>query len=187
MVIMVKKNDVKIENIVATAPLGIKIPLESLLEHLEGAEYEPEQFPGLVYRVKYPKAAILIFSSGKIVCTGARNVEDINIVVKKLVKILKGKKIGNPKKYKIEVQNIVASSKLDRRLNLDQIVFGLEGSEYEPEQFPGLVYRMKNPKVVFLLFSSGKIVCTGARKIEDIEFALKILSKRLNGIGAIKK
>ena len=90
---MAKKFDIKVENIVASAALGIRIPLEMLVEHLEGTEYEPEQFPGLVYRVKDPKAATLIFSSGKIVCTGARSVEDVSTVVKKLVKVLKEKKI----------------------------------------------------------------------------------------------
>ncbi|NCO97506.1 MAG: TATA-box-binding protein [Candidatus Aenigmarchaeota archaeon CG_4_10_14_0_8_um_filter_37_24] len=184
---MAKKFDIKVENIVASAAFGIRIPLEMLVEHIEGTEYEPEQFPGLVYRVKDPKAATLIFSSGKIVCTGARSVEDVTIVIKKVVKILKEKKIGNPKKYKIEIQNIVASSKLDGKINLDHIAFELEDSEYEPEQFPGLVYRMKDPKVAFLLFSSGKIVCTGGRKVEDIEYAVNVLSKRLKDIDAIKK
>jgi len=181
------KFNIKIENIVASVSLGIRIPLEKLVEHLEVTEYEPEQFPGLVYRIKDPKAATLIFSSGKIVCTGARSVEDVDKVVKKVVKAIKGAKIGNPKKYRIQIENIVASSKLDGKLNLDKIAFELEDSEYEPEQFPGLVMRMKSPKVAFLLFSSGKIVCTGARKIEDIEYAVKTISKKLKSIGAIKK
>jgi len=184
---MTKKFDIKVENIVASVALGIRIPLESLVHHLEGTEYEPEQFPGLVYRMKDPKAATLIFSSGKIVCTGARSVKDVKTVIKRVVEVLKEKGIGNPKDYKIEVQNIVASSKLDGRLNLDNIAFELVQSEYEPEQFPGLVYRMKDPKVAFLLFSSGKIVCTGARKVEDVEFAVKALSKKLKSINAISK
>ncbi len=184
---MAKKFDIKVENIVASVALGVRIPLESLVRHLEGTEYEPEQFPGLVYRMKDPKAATLIFSSGKIVCTGARSVEDVKTVIKKVVEVLKNQKIGPPKKYKIEIQNIVASSKLDGRLNLDNIAFELVQSEYEPEQFPGLVYRMKDPKVAFLLFSSGKIVCTGARKVEDVEYAVNELSKKLKSINAITK
>ncbi|MBL7169543.1 MAG: TATA-box-binding protein [Candidatus Aenigmarchaeota archaeon] len=184
-----KKFEIRVENIVACVALGMRIPLEALVEHLDGTEYEPEQFPGLVYRVKDPKAATLIFSSGKIVCTGARSIEDVEKVIKKVVKVLKDAKIGTPKpkKYKISIENIVASSKLEGRLNLDNIAFELEDSEYEPEQFPGLVYRMKDPKVAFLLFSSGKIVCTGARKVEDIEIAVKALSKKLKSINAIKK
>jgi len=179
---MVKKFDIKIENIVACTALGIKIPLEVLVDHLEGTEYEPEQFPGLVYRIKDPKAATLIFSSGKIVCTGARSIEDVKKVIKKVVKVLKEKKIGDPGKYKITIENIVASSKLDNNLNLDQIAFELEDSEYEPEQFPGLVYRMKDPKVAFLLFSSGKIIITGGRRVEDVEVAVKTLAKKLKDI-----
>jgi transcription initiation factor TFIID TATA-box-binding protein len=178
---------IKIENIVASASLGIRIPLEKIVEHLEGTEYEPEQFPGLVYRMKDPKAAALIFSSGKIVCTGARSVADVRKVVKKVVEMIKTAKIGEPKTYPIQIENIVASAKLEARLNLDKIAFELENSEYEPEQFPGLVYRMKSPKAAFLLFSSGKVVCTGVRKVEDIESAVKDLSKKLKSIGALKK
>jgi len=183
----VKKFNIKIENIVASAALNIKIPLEKIVEHLEGTEYEPEQFPGLVYRLKDPKAAALIFSSGKIVCTGARSIEDVRKVVRKVVRMMKTAKIGNPKKYSIQVENIVASAKIPGRLNLDKIAFELEESEYEPEQFPGLVYRMKNPKVAFLLFSSGKVVCTGVRKIEDLELAVSIIFKKLKSISALKE
>ncbi len=179
--------NIKIENIVASASLGVKIPLEKIVEHLEGTEYEPEQFPGLVYRLKDPKAAALIFSSGKIVCTGARSVKDVKKVVKKVVEMIKTSKIGEPKAYSIQIENIVASAKLESKLNLDKIAFQLVNSEYEPEQFPGLVYRMKSPKVAFLLFSSGKVVCTGVRKVEDIENAVKTVSKKLKSIGALKK
>ncbi len=180
------KFNIKIENIVASASLGIRVPLEKIVEHLEGTEYEPEQFPGLVYRMKDPKAAALIFSSGKIVCTGARSIADVRKVVKKVADMIKDAKLGEPKKYSIQIENIVASAKLPSRLNLDKIAFELENSEYEPEQFPGLVYRMKDPKAAFLLFSSGKVVCTGVRKVEDIESSVKIIIKRLNSVGALK-
>ncbi len=179
------KFNIKIENIVASASLGVKIPLEKMIKFLDGTEYEPEQFPGLVYRLKDPKAATLIFSSGKIVCTGARSIEDVKKVIKIVVKTIKEAKIGNPKNYGIQIENIVASAKLKSTLNLDKIAFEVEESEYEPEQFPGLVLRMKNPKVAFLLFSSGKIVCTGARKIKDVEFAIETISKRLTSIHAL--
>jgi len=177
--------NIKIENIVATAPLGVRISLESLAEYLEGAEYEPEQFPGLVYRVKDPKSATLIFSTGKIVCTGARNAEDIETVIKKVVKVLKESGIANPKTYKIEVQNIVSSARLPARLNLDKIVFQVENSEYEPNQFPGLVYRIKDPKSTLLLFGSGKIICTGVRRIEEVKYVVDIVFKKLKSIGAL--
>ncbi|MDI6798968.1 MAG: TATA-box-binding protein [Candidatus Aenigmarchaeota archaeon] len=178
---------IRIENIVASASLEVDVPLEKIVSKLEGMEYEPEQFPGLVYRLSRPKAAALIFGSGKIVCTGARSIEDVRSVFRKVVDIVKRSGVKVPKGFKIQVENIVASAKLDAKLNLDTIAFNLENSEYEPEQFPGLVYRMADPKVAFLLFGSGKIVCTGARSIEDVNLAVKRISRKLKEIGAIIK
>ena len=178
---------IRIENIVASASLGVEISLEKIVSKLEGMEYEPEQFPGLVYRMKEPRAAALIFSSGKIVCTGARSVKDVNDAMKKVIRVIKrsGQKV--PKDFKREIENIVASAKFDGKLNLDLIALNLENSEYEPEQFPGLVYRMEEPKVAFLLFSSGKIVCTGARSVKDVKKAVEKIYKKLNSIKAIIK
>lgn len=182
-----KDFNIRIENIVASAAFGVTIPLEKVVSKLEGMEYEPEQFPGLVYRIKSPKAAALIFGSGKIVCTGAHSLTDVKTVFKKVVGVVQKAGVRVPKGFKIQVENIVASAKLDANLNLDTIAFNLENSEYEPEQFPGLVYRMKEPKVAFLLFGSGKIVCTGARNIEDVGIAVVRVSKKLKKIGAMVK
>jgi len=178
---------IRIENIVASAALGVEVPLEKIVSKLEGMEYEPEQFPGIVYRLQKPKAAALIFGSGKIVCTGARNIEDVNTVFKKVISIVHSTGTKVPHGFKMQVENIVASAKLDANLNLDTIAFNLDNSEYEPEQFPGLVYRMTEPKVAFLLFGSGKIVCTGARSVGDVEIAVKKVSKKLKEIGALIK
>jgi len=178
---------IHIENIVASASLGVEVHLEKIVSKLEGMEYEPEQFPGLVYRMNKPKAAALIFGSGKIVCTGARSIEDVKNVFKKVIAVIQTSGTRVPKTYKMQVENIVASAKLDANLNLDTIAFNLENSEYEPEQFPGLVFRMTNPKVAFLLFGSGKIVCTGARSIEDVKVAVKKLSNKLKQIKALVK
>jgi transcription initiation factor TFIID TATA-box-binding protein len=178
---------IRIENIVASATLGVEVPLEKIVSKLEGMEYEPEQFPGLVYRLQKPKAAALIFGSGKIVCTGARSIEDVNTVFKKVIAVIKMTGTKVPKIFKVQVENIVASAKLDANLNLDTIAFNLENSEYEPEQFPGLVYRMTDPKVAFLLFGSGKIVCTGARTVQDVGIAVKKVSKKLKEIKALVK
>jgi len=179
--------NIKIENIVASASLGIKIPLEKIVEHLEGTEYEPEQFPGLVYRIKDPKAAMLIFSSGKIVCTGARSIADVRKAVEKVAMMLKSLKIDVPKKYSIQIENIVASAQIPAKLNLDKIAFELENSEYEPASFPGLVFRMKDPKAALLLFGSGKVVCTGIKSIKDVEYAMGFVFKKLKSIDALKK
>ena len=179
--------NIKIENIVASAAFNVRLPLEEMVEHLEGSEYEPEQFPGLVYRIKDPKAAMLIFSSGKIVCTGARSIADVRKAVAKVAKMIKSLKLDVPKKYSIQVENIVASAQIPARLDLDKIAFELENSEYEPDQFPGLVFRIKEPKAALLLFSSGKVICTGIRKIEDVEYAMNFVFKKLKSIGALKK
>ncbi|MCX6820836.1 MAG: TATA-box-binding protein [Candidatus Aenigmarchaeota archaeon] len=182
-----KEFGIRVENIVASAAFGVAIPLEKVVSKLEGMEYEPEQFPGLVYRMKDPKAAALIFGSGKVVCTGARSITDVNTVFKKVADVVARSGVKVPKDFKTQVENIVASAKLDGKLNLDTIAFNLENSEYEPEQFPGLVYRMKDPKVAFLLFGSGKVVCTGARSVKDVGIAVTKVSKKLKSIGALVK
>ena len=90
-------------------------------------------------------------------------------------------------KFSIRVENIVASANLGVLVPLEKIVSKMEGMEYEPEQFPGLVYRMKDPKVAFLLFGSGKIVITGARSVRDVNIAVEKVSKKLKSIGAMVK
>lgn len=173
------KFDIKIQNIVATAALGKTIDLDKVIEKVENTEYEPEQFPGIVFRTKDPKAATLIFSSGKIVCTGTRTIGDAEKVVKKVIRLLKDADVSITKPPKIQIENIVASAALNIHPNLDKLAFEFENSEYEPEQFPGLIYRMTENKLVFLIFSSGKIICTGARTTEEVENAVKKISKRL--------
>lgn len=177
------KFKIKVENVVAFATLGVDIPLEKLVKEVENTEYEPEQFPGLVYRPTNPRAAALIFSSGKIVCTGAKSIENAKLAMQKVAETIRGVGINVPKKFPIEVENIVASSKIEAKLNLEEIAFALENAEYEPEQFPGLVFRITEPRVAFLLFSSGKIICTGAHSIEDINKALAKFKEKLEEIG----
>ncbi len=176
---------VKVENIVAFASLGVKIPLIKIASKLEEAEYAPESFPGVVYRIKDPRAATLIFSSGKIVCTGSKSIERAKEAVHKVVDDIRKLKIRMPKKFKINIENIVASTQIEakKKLNLEEISFALENVEYEPEQFPGMVYRISEPRVAFLLFGSGRIICTGARKLDDIHTALEKLRERLESVG----
>ena len=163
---------IKIENVVASSSFGVKIKLEKIVSSLPDIEYEPEQFPGLVMRLKDPKVAALIFSSGKIVCTGAKSPKDAKVAIGKIVKRLNKLKFKIPLTYKVKLENLVASAKLDQLLNLDMIAFALDNTEYEPEQFPGLVFRMTDPKVTFLLFGSGKIICTGGKTIADVKRAV---------------
>jgi transcription initiation factor TFIID TATA-box-binding protein len=171
---------IKIENVVASTDIKKMISLDRLLGILEASEYEPEQFPGLVYRLEEPKVATLIFRSGKIICVGARSPNAAREALRKTVKNIK--RIGlriDEKKIKVKIENIVVAVELGKELNLDQLAFRLEASEYEPEQFPGLVYRIDDPKVAFLLFSSGRVVCAGAKSMDQVHKALRKLKKRL--------
>jgi len=183
--------EVIVENIVASTSFSDKLDLDVIAQSLEEAEYEPEQFPGLVYRLSDPKTATLLFRSGKANCTGAKNVEDVkrtvDIIADKLRKL--GVDVYKDSELKIVIQNIVAISDLGTELNLNEVAMGLglENVEYEPEQFPGLVYRISDPKVAMLLFGSGKIVCTGARQTEDVSKAVEKLSEELTSLDLIKK
>ena len=179
--------EVKVENIVASTIFAEKLDLDVIATSLEEAEYEPEQFPGLVYRLSSPKTATLLFRSGKANCTGAKNIEDVRKTVDIIADKLKKLGVKIHKDLDIVVQNMVATADLGGELNLDEVAvaFGLENVEYEPEQFPGLVYRVKEPKVVMLLFGSGKIVCTGGRNTEDVSLAVQDLSEKLNSMGLL--
>jgi len=164
-----------------------KLDLDMIAQSLNEAEYEPEQFPGLVYRLKNPKTATLLFRSGKANCTGAKNIEDVRKTIDIIAEKLKKLGMDIHKSLDIVVQNMVAMANLGGELNLTEVAtgLGLENIEYEPEQFPGLVYRLKEPKVALLLFSSGKIVCAGARSTEDASKAVNKLSEELNSLGLI--
>ncbi len=174
---------IKIENVVASTDIKKIISLDKLLTILEASEYEPEQFPGLVYRLAEPKVATLIFRSGKIICVGARSTSAAKVALKKTVRNIK--KIGiriNENNIKVKIENIVVAVDLGKDLNLDQLAFQLEDSEYEPEQFPGLVYRIFEPKVAFLLFSSGRVVCAGAKSLDQVKTAVKKLEAKLRSL-----
>ncbi|MHC1756539.1 MAG: TATA-box-binding protein [Methanosarcina sp.] len=181
------ESSIKIENVVASTKLAEEFDLTVIESEFEGAEYNKQKFPGLVYRVSDPKAAFLVFTSGKVVCTGAKNVADVHTVIGNMAKKLNGigiKTIENPQ---ITVQNIVASADLHTILNLNAIAIGLglENIEYEPEQFPGLVYRIDVPKVVVLIFSSGKLVVTGGKSPEDCERGVEVVRQQLDNMGLL--
>lgn len=163
------------QNIVATTSLEQDIPLIKLAETLPNTEYNPEQFPGLVMRIKEPKTSALIFSSGKVVCTGAKSMkkvkEAIQAIVKNIEKIKVKIKVENVIKG-VKVQNMVASGSIGMDLNLNALAMELENTEYEPEQFPGLVYKLSGTRATFLLFSNGKIVCTGTRSEKKLHEAV---------------
>jgi len=167
--------DIHIQNIVASAALNQRISLKTIVEKFPHAEYSPRVFPGLVFRLKKPKTATLIFETGKMVCTGAKSEKEAIQAVNKVVKELKTHGIQVLNKPAIKIQNIVASGALNGEIDLENVVYKLKRVMYEPEQFPGAVFRMEEPKVVFLIFSAGKIVCVGAKKEQDVYDAVNKL------------
>lgn len=176
------KRDIQIVNIVVSTSLEHDIPLEKMAATLSNTEYNPEQFPGLVIRIREPKTSALIFSSGKVVCTGARTLEKVEESLQQIIKSLEKINIIIKVTPKIYVQNIVASGSVGMDLNLNVLAMKLENTEYEPEQFPGLVYKLPQAKATFLLFSNGKIVCTGTKSEEQVNEAVDKLIENLKKV-----
>ena len=164
-----KESEYKIQNIVATTSLEKPVPLTKLARTQPNTEYNPETFPGLVLRIKEPKSAVLVFSSGNLVCTGTKSLPQVRKVVDEVIKQLKKVNVQVTIKPKITVQNIVASGTINLQLNLNYLALAMENTEYEPEQFPGLVYKLEDPNATFLLFSNGKLVCTGTKNKAQLE------------------
>ncbi|MEK6873398.1 MAG: TATA-box-binding protein [Nanoarchaeota archaeon] len=173
------KGNLSVQNIVATASLGKPVSLTKLARTQSNTEYNPEQFPGLVLRVKKPKSAVLVFSSGNLVCTGTKSIAQVKEVIHQVIKQLAKIGVKITDKPKITVQNIVASGSIDLKLNLNYLALALENTEYEPEQFPGLVYKLAEPNATFLLFSNGKLVCTGTKNKQQLDESMIILDKNI--------
>ena len=191
---MVERSDVEpyiealeIQNVVASSAIGQEIDLEALATDLEGVNFDPENFPGLIYRIEKPHATALIFRSGKLVCTGADSVNGVHEALKATFETLSNLSLSVDDDPAITVQNIVVSGDLGETLNLNAIAIGLglEAVEYEPEQFPGLVYRLEKPAVAALLFGSGKTVITGCKQFEDAEEATDALVERLSDLSLL--
>lgn len=174
--------EIHVVNIVVSASLGHDIPLEKMAATLPNTEYNPEQFPGLVIRIKEPKTSALIFSSGKIVCTGARTMENVHESIRKIIKSLEKINVKIKNFPEVNIQNIVAAGSVGMDLNLNVLAMKLDNTEYEPEQFPGLVYKLPEQKATFLLFSNGKIVCTGTKSETEVHAALDKLIENLKNV-----
>jgi transcription initiation factor TFIID TATA-box-binding protein len=170
-----KNLDVNVENVVATATLGQKIDLVAILKGFRNTEYNPKKFPGLVFRLKKPKTTTLIFSTGKMVCTGAKSEKMARSAVEKVVGELKDNGIFILGKPETVIQNMVATANVHGNVDLEAAADILDNVMYEPEQFPGLIYRMGDPKVVILIFASGKLVCTGGKSAEMVDVAVSKL------------
>jgi transcription initiation factor TFIID TATA-box-binding protein len=179
-----KYESLKIENIVASGVIADSIDLNEVSKKVKNCELNTKRFPGAVYRIEKPKIASLIFSSGKVVLTGIRDKQALTDGLNIIMKSLKSAGVKTHKEPKVAITNIVCSYDIGKYINLNKVVItlNLENIEYEPEQFPGLVYRIKDPKIVALLFSSGKIILTGGKNLEDIKKGLDFLEQKLESI-----
>lgn len=181
------KSNLTVQNIVATASLGKPVSLTKLARTQTNTEYNPEQFPGLVLRVKKPKSAVLVFSSGNLVCTGTKSLAQVKDVIQQVIKQLARIGVKITAKPKITIQNIVASGSINMKLNLNYLALALENTEYEPEQFPGLVYKLIEPNATFLLFSNGKLVCTGTKNKKQLDESMVLLNQNIKEVLDNKK
>jgi transcription initiation factor TFIID TATA-box-binding protein len=161
------------QNVVATVNLECQLDLKHIALHARNAEYNPKRFAAVIMRIREPKSTALIFASGKMVCTGAKSEQEARLAARKYARILQ--KLQFAVQFKeFKVQNMVGSCDVRFPIRLE----GLASSHavfcsYEPELFPGLIYRMQAPKIVLLIFVSGKVVLTGAKKREDIYTAFE--------------
>ncbi len=169
---------ISIENVVASATIDQKLDLNDIQKKFPDVEWHPEQFPGAVFRLKSPKTTLL-FGTGKMVCTGAKSEAMARNAVKIVVQQLRKGKIKIKKDATVTIQNIVASINLGGKISLEQAARKLPRSMYEPEQFPGVIHRMIDPKTVILLFASGKTVCTGGKTEKDVYRAVNNLHSML--------
>jgi len=175
----------EVNNIVVSAVISDqKIDLPQIAKKLE-SEYNPGRFPGLVMRSKEPKASFLIFSTGKVVVTGLRNEGDIEKAI--MGCMVKLSKIGIPiGKLSFTIQNMVASGDIHMRIDLNEASIIMDNVVFEPEVFPGLIYRMQDPRAVFLLFSTGKFVCTGVKTKDTIAIAVEKVFELLTTLGVAR-
>ncbi len=179
--------DTIIENIVASAQVSDSFDIALLAEKIPDSSYNPDEFNGLTIKFETPKIAVLIMSNGKLVCTGGKSQEEIKNAIEKTVTKIRDAGFNIKQKYKINYENIIASTDLEKPMDLEKISKGLpiQNVTYEPSEFPGVIYKADDYDSILLLFSSGKLVCTGAKKIEDATKAIDMLKEKLTSIGAL--
>lgn len=164
-----------LQNIVATVNLSARLDLKTIALHARNAEYNPKRFAAVIMRIREPKTTALVFASGKMVVTGAKSEDDSRLASRKYARIIQ--KLGfNAKFTDFKIQNIVGSCDIKFPIRLEGLASRHHTfSSYEPELFPGLIYRMMKPKIVLLIFVSGKIVLTGAKVREEIYQAFELI------------
>ena len=164
--------DLKIENVIAAFEFATELDLQKIADSVADATYNPDQFPGVIYKLKSPKTVTLIFPKGYCVCTGATSIQNAKAALTIIFKKIKDLNVLYLEKIpKINIQNIIISYKHKTILDLGTIAKKLPGSdiEYIPNKFPGLVYHDNATEITLLLFSSGVIVGYGSPRLMDLD------------------
>ncbi|XP_042337943.1 TATA box-binding protein-like 2 isoform X2 [Plectropomus leopardus] len=171
----------QLQNIVSTVNLGCPLDLKFIALQARNAEYNPKRFAAVIMRIREPRTTALIFSSGKMVCTGAKSEEQSRLAARKYARVVQ--KLGFPARFlDFKIQNMVASCDVCFPIRLEGLVLTHQQfSSYEPELFPGLIYRMVKPRIVLLIFVSGKVVLTGAKERAEIYEAFENIYPILRG------
>ena len=179
--------DINIENIVASAQVSGSFDVEMLSEKMPGSSYNPDEFDGLTIKFESPKTAVLVLGSGKLICTGAKNQNEVDTSMKNAIVKIESAGFKVKKTFKTDIENIVASTDLNKQIDLEDASKGLiiQNVIYDPKDFPGLIYKADLYGSILILFSSGKIVCTGAKKLEDATKAIDMLKDKLTSIGVL--
>ncbi|MDP2666555.1 MAG: TATA-box-binding protein [Candidatus Diapherotrites archaeon] len=186
-----RKIDYSIVNLVASGGLNANLDLYNLAMSIPNIEYEPEQFPGAILKLKEPKVSMLLFKNGKIICSGASAQAQIDLAIKKANKMINEiqPSVKILKTIEYEVVNLVATGNLHQNLDLFATAMQLDNVEYEPEQFPGAILRLDNPKLTMLLFKNGKVICAGAKTEKEMIHGLETADDLVRGLekGGTKK
>jgi len=178
-----------IVNIVASGNLNSTIDLYNLAITIPNIEYEPEQFPGAILKLKEPKVSMLLFKNGKVICSGASNEKQIPLAIYKASKMIHEiqKNVKIQKNADYTVVNLVTTANLHMTLDLFKTAMESDNVEYEPEQFPGAILRIHDPKLTLLLFKNGKLICAGAKNEELLKKGLRKAAKMIREINAPPK
>ncbi|XP_074319111.1 TATA-box-binding protein 2-like [Silene latifolia] len=169
-----------IQNVVSTVNLNCELNLKAIALHARNAEYNPKRFSAVIMRIREPKTTALIFKSGKLVCTGAKSEAQSKLAARKYARIVQ--KLGYSVKFSdFKIQNIVGSCDVKFPIKLELLkAYHETFARYDPEIFPGMIFRMVKPKIVLLIFVSGKVVLTGAQDKEQIYVAFENIYPVLN-------
>lgn len=179
---MIDKNEVDVVNIAASGEINAEVDIEQLAKdsELPVSNYDP-QVSAAFFRFEKEGELVILYRTGKYILRGRNDFDKMHDVNQQFLDFLSSKGI-NVSDPIFEVKNVVCVGNLQQSVNLSQLVIhlGLENTEYEPEQFPGLVYRPSYSRCVLLIFASGKVVITGGRSKEDDESAFSTLFDELD-------